>query len=34
VKGAYYDYLRAAELAPTWAAPQEELKRFSVIPKS
>jgi tetratricopeptide (TPR) repeat protein len=32
VKGAYYDYLKAAELAPTWAAPQEELKRFSVSP--
>jgi tetratricopeptide (TPR) repeat protein len=33
VKGAYYDYLRASELAPTWTAPQEELKRFSVGPK-
>jgi len=34
VKGAYYDYLRASELAPTWTAPQEELKRFNVTPKS
>jgi tetratricopeptide (TPR) repeat protein len=33
VKGAYYDYLRASELAPTWTAPQEELKRFRVSPK-
>jgi tetratricopeptide (TPR) repeat protein len=33
VKEAYYDYLRASELAPTWTAPQEELKRFSVSPK-
>jgi len=33
VKGAYYDYLRAAELAPAWAPPQEELRRFSVTPK-
>jgi len=32
LKGAYYDYLRASELAPTWGAPQEELKRFSVSP--
>jgi len=33
VKGAYYDYLHASQLAPTWTAPQEELKRFSVTPK-
>ncbi len=33
VKGAYYDYVRASELAPTWTLPQEELKRFSVTPK-
>jgi tetratricopeptide (TPR) repeat protein len=32
VKGAYYDYLKASELAPTWVAPQEELKRFNVSP--
>ena len=33
VKGAYYDYLRATEIAPAWTPPQEELKRFSVSPK-
>lgn len=33
LKGAYRDYQRAVELAPTWPAPQEELKRFSVSPK-
>ena len=27
---AYLDYLRASELAPAWAQPQEELKRFTV----
>ncbi len=30
VKGAYLDYMKAAELAPTWELPQVELKRFSV----
>jgi len=32
-KGAYLDYLKAAELAPTWTAPQVELKRFTVHPR-
>ncbi len=30
VKGAYFDYLKAAELAPMWDLPQVELKRFNV----
>jgi tetratricopeptide (TPR) repeat protein len=34
MKGAYFDYLKAAELAPAWAAPQAELKRFTVAAKS
>lgn len=29
VKAAYYDFQRAAELDPKWAAPKEELARFS-----
>jgi tetratricopeptide (TPR) repeat protein len=32
VKGAYQDFRRAAELAPNWARPQRELRRFSVRP--
>jgi tetratricopeptide (TPR) repeat protein len=32
IKGAYLDYGKAAELAPTWDAPKEELKRFTVRP--
>jgi tetratricopeptide (TPR) repeat protein len=27
---AYYDYLKAAELAPRWVAPRQELVRFTV----
>ncbi len=34
MKGAYFDYLKASELAPTWAAPKAELPRFTVTPKS
>lgn len=30
LKGAYLDYVKASELAPNWAPPQVELKRFSV----
>ncbi len=30
VKGAYLDYWKAAELAPTWDAPKAELARFKV----
>ena len=33
VKGAYQDYMTAAELAPTWDAPRAELKRFKVTPR-
>lgn len=29
VKAAYYDFQRAAELDPKWAAPKQELARFS-----
>ena len=31
VKAAYFDYLRALELAPQWEIPQRELRRFSVV---
>lgn len=34
MKGAYFDYRKASELAPAWSAPQMELKRFTVTPKS
>ena len=34
MKGAYLDYTKASELAPTWGAPQAELKRFTLTPKS
>ena len=34
MKGAYYDYLKASELAPNWTAPKAELLRFSVAAKS
>ena len=34
MKGAYFDYQKASELAPTWTAPQAELKRFTVAQKS
>jgi len=30
-KGAYLDYRKAAELKPTWAEPQTQLKRFNVV---
>ena len=29
-KSAYFDYQRAAEIQPEWAAPREQLARFSV----
>lgn len=29
-KAAYFDYLKALELAPGWEIPQRELKRFTV----
>lgn len=30
VKSAYFDYQKAVELSPDWAAPKEELARFHV----
>ncbi len=33
MKGAYFDYLKASELAPAWAAPKAELQRFTVAQK-
>lgn len=32
IKAAYFDYRKAAELAPQWSAPQLELQRFTVSP--
>lgn len=32
VRSAYYDYRRAAELAPAWDEPKAQLQRFRVIP--
>jgi tetratricopeptide (TPR) repeat protein len=32
-KAAYYDYLKAAQLAPRWTAPRQELVRFTVRPQ-
>jgi len=29
-KGAYFDYLKASQIAPGWAAPRQELVRFTV----
>jgi tetratricopeptide (TPR) repeat protein len=29
-KAAYFDYLKAAELAPKWALPREQLARFTI----
>lgn len=29
-KSAYFDYQKAAEIQPEWAAPREQLSRFSV----
>jgi tetratricopeptide (TPR) repeat protein len=34
MKSAYFDYLKAQELRPGWAAPQRELVRFHVSPSS
>ena len=31
VRSAYYDYRKAAELAPTWDEPRAQLQRFRVI---
>ena len=31
IKAAYFDYLRAVELAPQWDIPKRELLRFSVV---
>lgn len=31
--GAYADYMKATELAPTWELPRAELKRFTVASK-
>ena len=31
IKAAYFDYLRAVELAPEWDIPRRELLRFSVV---
>ncbi len=30
MKAAYFDYLKASELAPDWDAPKKELTRFTV----
>lgn len=30
-KSAYLDYLKAVELNPEWAAPREQLSRFSLV---
>jgi tetratricopeptide (TPR) repeat protein len=30
IRDAYYDYLKASELAPDWKEPKEELTRFKV----
>jgi tetratricopeptide (TPR) repeat protein len=30
LKAAYYDYMKASELKPNWAAPKTELARFTV----
>ena len=34
VKGAYYDYLKAAEIKPDWEAPRNQLTRFTVKRKT
>lgn len=34
VKGAYYDYLKAAELRPEWEAPRKQLTRFKVVSRA
>jgi len=33
VRGAYFDYVKAAELKPEWEAPRMQLTRFTVRPK-
>lgn len=33
MKAAYFDYLKAQELAPDWAEPARQLTRFTVTPK-
>ncbi len=33
VRGAYFDYMKAAELKPYWEAPKMQLSRFSVRKK-
>lgn len=33
VRGAYFDLRKAAELAPEWTLPQEQLVRFTVVDK-
>jgi tetratricopeptide (TPR) repeat protein len=30
IKGAYFDYAKAAELKPDWTAPKKEMARFNV----
>lgn len=30
-KSAYFDYLKASEIAPKWTAPRDELARFTVV---
>ena len=34
IKSAYFDYQKAVELSPDWAAPQQELTRFHVERKN
>ncbi|MEO8115457.1 MAG: tetratricopeptide repeat protein [Phenylobacterium sp.] len=31
MKAAYFDYQKAVELSPEWAAPKEQLTRFTVL---
>ena len=33
VRGAYFDYMKAAELKPDWEAPKVQLSRFMVRKK-
>ena len=33
VRGAYFDYLKASELAPEWEQPRMQLTRFTVRKK-
>jgi tetratricopeptide (TPR) repeat protein len=34
IRGAYDDYLKAAEIRPDWKLPREDLQRFKVITRS